>query len=696
MDFSGQKGPCCWNAAERASFIYARGAAMSEFRLGLPTDIPWKRICVSEDMLDPVPCDAERPDRWRSSLAVFRYDPLEDYQPYDDCLISYLKVVVTVSPYVPEISKERATSYVPPVLVEDLEEAFPCYGALLQVTVAPPEELREEFDKKDFPYFIDFEPKKRELYEAVTDTGEVLSGSSTSLTVGKSAQQSDTTENYNIDTGWNFGLNASYAGTGGGFSVGESGQVGTVGRTGLQNTNIRTAEESTERRERQSHTTQLSQMYNLFQAFHLGTNRALFFMEPRPHIRQSEATFINGPRALEGLQEIFLIVARPRKMVDFCPSVLLETAHLTKTPVYEYDTRTHVINYRLLARAQNKDTTSGETDWTEAVSKTEDYAVPSGWEVDTSRGSGGYSVRILREARRRRGPTVTVTSTKVSVFGEVTWRFWETGLFNDDHYADGYLDADVTVYLRKTEPDLKEMTERLFLSAVGSLLLPATGGRRRSALDHVGRNDPAGHDLQRVRGPRPIEGEPCVGIENSRGHGAQHREFPAVCERQGGLPGQRPALDPRHRVAARTSRRRRARRHDREDSDPSERHQRQNPSRVRVHRRCRLPRSGCRHARSRLDVEESTIIEWKSRALTTMAAARKPRPLARPVKPRYEKADEPDGDDRGDSSDVAAMSEGHARAASVLQILELLCSDGTITEEERDTHRALLLQNLGE
>jgi hypothetical protein len=71
-------------------------------------------------------------------------------------------------------------------------------------------------------------------------------------------------------------------------------------------------------------------MYNLFQAFHLGTNRALFLMEPRPHVRQTEATFITGPRALEGVQEVFLVVVRPKVMLDFCVSALLETAHITK------------------------------------------------------------------------------------------------------------------------------------------------------------------------------------------------------------------------------------------------------------------------------------------------------------------------------------------------------------------------------
>lgn len=48
------------------------------FRLGLPTDIPWTRVCVSEDMIDRVICDDRLPGKWQSSLAVFKYVP-EDH-----------------------------------------------------------------------------------------------------------------------------------------------------------------------------------------------------------------------------------------------------------------------------------------------------------------------------------------------------------------------------------------------------------------------------------------------------------------------------------------------------------------------------------------------------------------------------------------------------------------------------------------
>jgi hypothetical protein len=302
--------------------------------LSVPTDIPWRRICVTGDMLDPEPCDLIVPPRWRSSIAVFRHDPPDEFQPLPHSRVSYLKVCVTLAPFAPELEVKLGRR-----AADMLEEAFPCHGALLHVTVSPPEAARGG-DRRDFPYFADFEPKKRELYEMVSETGEVLSGSSSTLSVGKSSASAQTTENYNIDNGWNFGTNFTYAAPAAAVRSACRRQEGTVSTTGYQTSNVRMTDESVERRELMSHTTQLAQMYNLFQAFHVGTNRALFLMEPRPHIRQSEATFINGPRALEGIQEVFLAVVRPREMDGFCVGVLLETAHLGKEPVLEHETTT--------------------------------------------------------------------------------------------------------------------------------------------------------------------------------------------------------------------------------------------------------------------------------------------------------------------------------------------------------------------
>ncbi len=68
----------------------------------LPTNIPWRRICVSGDMLDPEPCDLVPPRR-RSSIAVSRHDPPDESQPLPHSRVSYLKVCVMLDPFAPEL-----------------------------------------------------------------------------------------------------------------------------------------------------------------------------------------------------------------------------------------------------------------------------------------------------------------------------------------------------------------------------------------------------------------------------------------------------------------------------------------------------------------------------------------------------------------------------------------------------------------
>jgi hypothetical protein len=423
--------------------------------LAVPTDIPWRRICVSGDMLDPEPCDLVVPPRWRSSIVVFRHDPPDEFQPLPHSRVSYLKVCVTLAPFAPELEVKLGKH-----AADMLEEAFPCHGALLHVTVSPPEDARGG-DRRDYPYFADFEPKKRELYEMVSETGEVLSGSSATLAVGKSAASTQTTENYNIDNGWNFGANFTYGGIGGGAQAGVQKTDGTVQSSGYHTSNVHMRDESTERRELMSHTTQLAQMYNLFQAFHVGTNRALFLMEPRPHIRQSEATFINGPRALEGIQEVFLVVVRPRDMSGFCVGALLETAHLGKEPVLEHETTTRVLEFRLEAKAPNLDNSIGKDSGEGKKSHIVHFDAPKGWEIS------GYQTAVLRGERIIKGPTVIHDGQHLTVTGEVSWRFEEgkiKGGEREDIYHDGALDVDVLIKLRRKEAEVKEYVRTLFLS----------------------------------------------------------------------------------------------------------------------------------------------------------------------------------------------------------------------------------------
>src|SRR5262245_48905889 len=127
---------------------------MTSFRLNLPTDIPWRRICVSKDMVDPLACDDPRPPRWHSSLAAFRYDPAEEYQPYSDHISSYVKVIATIAPFQwNEPGASPTAGFLPEELQHEIEESFPCYGAVLQVTVGPIGSEQEHFTADSYPYF---------------------------------------------------------------------------------------------------------------------------------------------------------------------------------------------------------------------------------------------------------------------------------------------------------------------------------------------------------------------------------------------------------------------------------------------------------------------------------------------------------------------------------------------------------------
>src|SRR5204862_1736458 len=120
----------------------------------------------------------------------------------------------------------------------------------------------------------------------------------------------------------------------GGVSVGAgvSGQWGTIKKSGTEHVDTTTSDASREMREGSSHTTSLSQLYHLLNSYHLGTNRAIFFIQPRPHTVQlkDQFTFINGPQEIEGVQEFFLVVNRPidKQIDDYCVDALLYTGHL--------------------------------------------------------------------------------------------------------------------------------------------------------------------------------------------------------------------------------------------------------------------------------------------------------------------------------------------------------------------------------
>jgi hypothetical protein len=85
---------------------------------------------------------------------------------------------------------------------------------------------------------------------------------------------------------------------------------------------------SREDRETKSFTTTFSQMYQLFNGYHLGTNRALFVIAPRPRTVSSDFDLIRGERKLEGIQDMFLVVYVPKQLSGICLQASLDTGHV--------------------------------------------------------------------------------------------------------------------------------------------------------------------------------------------------------------------------------------------------------------------------------------------------------------------------------------------------------------------------------
>jgi hypothetical protein len=321
------------------------GDDVSNFKLNLPTDIPWTRRCVSTDMVDPHICDTSSLYRWRSSIAIFEYEPDEENQTYDGMIITYLKVSATITGYQenPEeigLKLRGLRSYWQDQAgiddyLDKLQTYYPCYGAVLEVAVGPQDEEGTRID--DYPYFLDFEPKKRELYELVTDTGETMSRSLESVDLGKSSTSVRSHEVVDVDKGWAAAAGVEAKGVKVDLSGSRQGEWGARDVSQEESQNVRSTDASQESRETQSHTTQLSQMYHQLDSYHLGTNRAVFFVHPRPHTIETEHTFVNGPRNIEGIQEFVFVVIRPTKVEQFCVEAYLETGHIGKVPRTELD-----------------------------------------------------------------------------------------------------------------------------------------------------------------------------------------------------------------------------------------------------------------------------------------------------------------------------------------------------------------------
>lgn len=341
---------------------------MASNSLSLPVDIPWERWCVSEDMMDKEACDSDRPAKWQSSIAVFKYVPEEDYQSYKGRKITYVKIVCTITGYQPKKEEIQGilsnwagitgSEIAQAEFEKILSDIRPCIQAIVQVTVTPLS--GEKVKLADYPYIMDFQPKKRELYEMASDTKEFMSRSMESLDIRKSAGATASQEILDIDQGFNLGVNFQYQGTGGGLQYGNKGEVGTKTIGGSESGLVRTADESRERRETVSHTTQITQLYHLLDSYHQGTNRAVFLMQPRPHVIAGTDGFVSSePRPLDGIQEFFFVINQPENQDDFCLDVRLDTGHLYEKPIKEYKFKTDTFEPEILSNPMPVDESTG-------------------------------------------------------------------------------------------------------------------------------------------------------------------------------------------------------------------------------------------------------------------------------------------------------------------------------------------------
>ena len=202
-----------------------------------PRDITWTRMAFTPDMIDLKFSDQKFGPKWRSSLAVYYYlvPEEETADDYPSSRIVYLKLTCSITGWNPSeelrgvVDREttagnwddlQRTLWETVIASGWASKYWPCLGAIMQVAVYPA--VTEGVAPDDYPYILDFEPKKRELFEGVTEGAEMLSASSdkTSLTKGSTT------------------LNSSEYGASAGFSIGGFGAEGSYKNTRADTTVI--------------------------------------------------------------------------------------------------------------------------------------------------------------------------------------------------------------------------------------------------------------------------------------------------------------------------------------------------------------------------------------------------------------------------------------------------------------------------
>jgi hypothetical protein len=387
-----------------------------------PPSLRWTQIAVSSDMMSRSPEETRMTVNWNSSIAVFVAEsPTED--PCEK--ISYLKVSITISGIQhAENLNPDARTIINAVLGSreralDFEtEYLGCYGVLLRVAVYPEADVRLDTALTPtlarYPHIVDFEPKRRDLYQASSIGSEILTGSSSQASVDITSKSIQSTE-FGISASAGYGKeDAAHATVSANAKWNQSQEQdrSSGGNAGITSQN------------KIDTTANISQLYTTLTGYHSGTNVAHILMLPRPHteqpVSQDQRTFVPGLRLIEGIQEFVFVVARPTDSTGFRSVVTLDTAHLsehTRTsmdsvtgpspsgdmmPPTQYfggpfDADSVSINVptsaemrdgvRIILRSYSTSIVAG-TPRSSSIGAI--FTVPDGFEIDTSRGDLGH------------------------------------------------------------------------------------------------------------------------------------------------------------------------------------------------------------------------------------------------------------------------------------------------------------------
>lgn len=238
---------------------------------------------------------------------------------------------------------------------------------------------RREIPLADFPHIVDVTPQVRDLYQAATESGEILTASQSGVKTDKTLTTTESTE-----TGFKLGAEVPIPQVPGSKLTGEFSRKRTD--TDQDQWSVAT-DASRERRETQGTTTQLSQLYNLLSAYHVGTNRATFLMLPRPHVLQptDHRTFVQGLRFIEGIQEFMLIISRQRDIEGLSLEATLDTGHFPEDvvitePEEEFDESSET--FTTTAFADNSNVQQNCEDIDDDPTSTYTIDQSSGWVID--------------------------------------------------------------------------------------------------------------------------------------------------------------------------------------------------------------------------------------------------------------------------------------------------------------------------